>query len=133
MEQNHRVRDERPKVITGGAILGMDLFKRKGFGAESFQNLVVFFDFGLQQRGEALSVDEIDDAKSGSSGFVSVGRTNAALGSSDLVFAFELFTLRIQLAVIRENDMRGFTEKEVAIDLDTELTQSFDFSDQTNG
>src|ERR1043166_9893558 len=77
---------------------------------------------------EARRIDQIDNAQTSPRLLVPVSRPDPALGRADLFFALEDFPLRIQLAVIRQNQMRRFADEQVAIDRNAQLHQAVDLA-----
>src|SRR5436190_9253057 len=130
VQENDGVGNERFQIVAGGAVLGMNVFERKGLRPERFEDFVVLDDLGSEQLLEALRIDQVNDAEPGARGLIAVGRPDPAFSGADLVFALEDFALGIELAVIGQDQVRGFAEKQVPINLDAELPESFDFTDQ---
>src|SRR5437016_1170581 len=80
VQQNDGIGDERTEVIAGRAVLLMDLLKRKRLSAECLQDFVILFNLVLELDFESLRVNQIEDSKAGSGGFIAVGWADAALG-----------------------------------------------------
>src|SRR5437899_3881625 len=133
MEEHNGVRHEGFQVIAGGSIIFVNLFEGKRAGAECFEDFVVFVDLGLELPGEAIRVDQVEHAQTSSRGFVAVGWADAAFGSADFIFAFENFALRIELAMIRKDQVGSFTEEQIAVGFDSEVAEAFDLFDQADG
>src|SRR5262245_37689437 len=130
MQQADGVRDERLQIIAGVTIFLVNLFERQRLGSERFQYFIVLAKLELKLLTESLLVDQIDDAQSGSRCFVAVSGSDSAFGGADFVFAFQNFALHIELAVVRKNKMRGFAQKQISINTNTELSQPFNFFDE---
>src|ERR1051325_2862678 len=77
-------------------------------------------------------MNQIDDTQPGAGRLVAIGRSDAALRRADLVFAFENLALFVELAVIGQYQMRCLTQKQVAVHVDLQLAQAFDFFDETD-
>src|SRR5262249_13555850 len=73
------------------------------------------------------------DAQTRSGCFVAISRADAALGGADFVFTFENLALRIEFAVVRENEMGRFAQVKITVDLDAELAESLDFFNEADG
>jgi hypothetical protein len=127
------VSDEGLECVAGGAVGVVDFFKRKRFATESFQDFVVFLDALFENCFEAFGIDEINETHADAGGFVTVRRADASFGGADFVFALEDFALGIEFAMVGKNQMRGFADEEVAVDVDAELEEALDFFDEGNG
>src|SRR6185436_2565027 len=121
---------KRLQIIARRAVFIVNLFERQRLRTEGFQDFVVLLDLELELLLKALRMNQVDHPQAGARRLVAVGRADAALGGADFVFALENFALLVQLAVIREDDVRRFTEKQIPVHLDLQLPQAFDFLDQ---
>lgn len=80
-----------------------------------------------------MGIDQINHAKTGPGRFVTVGGTNAALRSADFVLPFEQFPLLVDHPMIGQDEVSGFAQEQVAVDLHAQLQEAFDFPDQGKG
>ncbi len=97
------------------------------------QHLVVFLDAQTQFFLESSRVHEVNHAQADTCRLVAVGRADAALGRADFIFALEHFPLRVQFAVIRQDEVRRLAHDEVVADFHAELAQAGDFLDEADG
>src|SRR4051794_23235995 len=111
----------------------MHLGEGKRFRSERLQDFVVLLDLEPQQALEFFRIDQVDHAQPRSGRFVTVGGTDAALGRANLVLALQHFTLGVQFAVIREDQVSGFADEKVLVNLYPELFHSLDFVHQPDG
>ena len=86
----------------------------------------------LDLGGKRRRVGKVDDADGAAADLVLVGRADAALGGADLVLALENLALLIQLAVIRENEVRRLADQQVLLNLDAELGQADDLAHEAH-
>src|SRR5437016_2417690 len=121
VQQDNGVGDKWFQVVTGSAVLLVDLLERQWLGAESLKDFIVLLELEFKLRLKSFRIHEVKDPQTGARGLIAVSRTDAAFGSADLVFALERFPLGIQFAVIRENQVRRFAQKEVPVDFDSEF------------
>ena len=109
----------------------MHFWQTRRLRAERLQDAVVLLDLGLQFFGEKLGLHQVAHAQAGARGFVAVGRADAALGRADFVFALAQLALFIELAVIRQDEVRAVADQQVlGRYLISELAQAVDFADE---
>src|SRR5258707_6124863 len=77
VEQNDRIRDKGFQVIASGAVSLVNLVERQRFCDECFEYLIVLFYFEFELLLEALGIDKVDDAQTGSCRFIAISGTDA--------------------------------------------------------
>jgi cytochrome c biogenesis protein CcmG/thiol:disulfide interchange protein DsbE len=132
VQENDRVGDKWPQIIPGLAVLGVNFFKGKRLRAKGFEDFVVLFDLEFKLLAKALGVNQIDHTQSSTGSLITVGRPDPPFCGADLVLAFEYLALGIQFAVVREDDVGGLAQKQIAADFDSEFAQPFYFLDQAD-
>src|SRR5258708_6963229 len=80
MQQDDGVGHEGFQVVAGGAVLLKDVLEREWFGAERFEDLIVLANPQFELALETFGINQVDDAQSSTSGFVTIGGTDPALG-----------------------------------------------------
>ncbi len=131
MQQHNGIGHKGPQLVSRRPVSGVDLGKRKGLRPKGLQNLVVLLDLRTQQRLEAIRVDQIDHPQTRPGRFIAIGRSDAAFGRPDFVFALEDFPLLVQLPMIGQNQVGRFADKQM-FDPHSELFQIIDFRHQTH-
>src|SRR5215475_2127054 len=76
---------------------------------------------------------EFPDAQATACHFVFVGRADSARSGSDFVGSAGSFRSRIELTVIRKNQMGAIADVEAASDVDACFGEHFDLSDESSG
>src|SRR5262249_6454644 len=79
---------------------------------------------------EPSRIRQIADPDATSRDFVLVSRPDAARGRPDLAFAASCFRKDVEVAVIRQDQMRFVADDEAAIDVDTVARQLVDLREQ---
>src|SRR5581483_10233905 len=81
---------------------------------------------------EQVEIEQIDHAQSAATGFVFIGRTDAARGRADFHAAGGVFGSELDHAVIRQDHVRAIADEKIAVDLDSRLAQCRDFFKKRN-
>ena len=134
VQQDDGVLHERLQVFARLIVFRKYRLERKRFGAERFEDDVVFLDAGGKFGFEFDRINQVADAQADAGGLVAVSGADAALGGADLVFALEHFAGAVQLAMIREHDVRRLAEHKILRrDLDAVFLEAFHFADEADG
>ena len=80
--------------------------------------------------GERLGVHQIADANAAAADLVLVGRADAARRRADLPLAAPRFAEHVELAVIRQDEMRLVADQQPVADLDAQARQLVDLGEE---
>ena len=83
--------------------------------------------------GQRLGIDEVADPNAPAADLVLVGRTNATRGRANLAFAAARLAQHVELAVVRQDQVRLVADQQPVADVDAELRQLLDLLEQRLG
>ena len=86
--------------------------------------------FSRTSSASARGVHQVADANAAASDLVLVGRADAARRRADLALAAPRFAEHVQLAVIRQNQVRLVADEQPVADVDPESRQLLDLGEQ---